>query len=225
MDIITHRLMMASSKKMIITPLFSSSNQSDLSTYNYTSVPLGDENNSRWIVVCSGATDTANTTPSTCVINGVSATLASNARHYASSNQSSSQIWYAKVPTGTSVTITITYSSAQLGNAISVFSLLGDALLGDTSSITSGSVLTTSTLSVPANGVVFACLTMYTGNNGTTASWSPESITPQTLYVTGGTGGKSQVAYGTTAGSYSVQATLSTGTTTSALSVAVFYEA
>ena len=224
MDIITHRLMMVAAKKMVVTQLYTSSNTSDLSTYNYTSVQIGDENASRWIVVSSGSTGTANTSATSCTINAVSATLAVNARQTSGTNQSSAQVWYAKVPTGTSVTISLVYSGSQSGNAISVFSLIGDVNLGNVGSATSGSTLSTSSLTVPQNGFVIASLVMYTGNSGTTASWSPASLTPQTLYSTGGTGGKAQTAYGTTAGSYSVSATLSTGTVTSALAAAVFYE-
>lgn len=94
--------------------LASPASASNLSTYNFTSQPLGTPGDNRYIVAAFGMRRNNTTFPScACTINGVSATLLSSRRGTAS-DADGTYLFIAAVPTGTSGTVSFSLSLSAL---------------------------------------------------------------------------------------------------------------
>lgn len=90
-------------------------------TFTANSVPFGDASPRRWIIVsfrCSNLTLNL-AAPNACTIGGVAATLI--LQDPAGTSLSHRQIWIAKVPTGTSGTITVTRAANMTGQVLNVW--------------------------------------------------------------------------------------------------------
>lgn len=133
---------------------------------SFSGVNFGTADGSRYLVVASNAVSSIGNPPTGCTIGGISATLiiqgsATNV------TQTTSQIWIALVPTGTSGTVAfsggvISAMSVQVYNLIGLSSASADAT---TTGTTSGS------LSVNSNGTVFAAAgDLFTGSGS--ATWT-----------------------------------------------------
>jgi hypothetical protein len=100
-----------------LTFTHSASDPSNLTTYTYSTVALGTESADRKILLAVHTNADGPGIPTSAVINGVSATLLSNTTGLG--------LFIADVPTGTSVTITATFSTTASRSAIGVWSLKG----------------------------------------------------------------------------------------------------
>jgi hypothetical protein len=129
------------------------SSDSNLSSYSFTDVDIGEPASNRVVVVCAHAAAGSGTSSLTgCTINGVSATILRGGL----GNADIAGIAYAVVPAGTVVTVSVTYGTTYSRTGISVYSLYNlvsttpdaSAADGPTSRSASG------TLNVQANSVV-----------------------------------------------------------------------
>jgi len=94
--------------------LASPSELENLSTYDFTSQPLGTPGGNRYIVAAFGTRLNNSTFPScACTINGVSATLLSSIRG-TGINADGTYLFIAAVPTGTSGTVSFSLSLSAL---------------------------------------------------------------------------------------------------------------
>ena len=92
------------------------------STQNWSSVPIGTADASRMVVVAAGADENA---CNGCTINGVTATKI--AQGTGPSSRPQAQLWAAMVPTGTSVTITMTHTGNPKRATIGVWAVYNKA--------------------------------------------------------------------------------------------------
>lgn len=136
-----------------------------LTTYSFGSVPLGSISPSptRLVVVCiSGFRDVGGTVAS-ATIGGVTATIARNT----SIGNGSIAMIYAEVPTGTTATVSITWSTLQAGTSIATYVM--DGLQSNTHD--SAGVDTTDPLNlnttVQPEGIIIAHGKNYGNNNFT----------------------------------------------------------
>lgn len=139
-------------------------------TYNLTSQPFGTATSDRLIVVFLSGHRAGTRSISSATIGGVSAIV--NMDY--STQVSQVAIISAVVPTGTTGTISITYSSDQADIRYAVYSIKGynstTPILTD--QIINTSTACTSTISPPANSVVFAHAIAYTGAGSGSMTWS-----------------------------------------------------
>ena len=153
----------------LLTYLTSSVSTSNLTTYTYSAVAIGTAHFNRHIVVSVLFDATDDYPPVSVTIGGVSATLVK-------AQSSLIALYIAKVPTGTTADIVVTYATAALRSAIGVWRLDGLAsatphATNGLSFINSGSnTIRTVSLSVPAGGVVIAAA-MGDTTAGTSLFW------------------------------------------------------
>ncbi len=137
-----------------VTHLTSSVSASDLTTYTYSAVAIGTAHFNRHIAVAVLFDNTNDYPPVSVTIGGVSAALVV-------SRSSNIALYIAKVPTGTTADIVVTYATAALRSAIGVWRLDGlasaTAHATNNSSFVSNSIQTLS-LAVPAGGAVIAAI-------------------------------------------------------------------
>jgi hypothetical protein len=114
---------------LTVTYLGITSSSSNLTTYNFTSFSLGAESSDRYIIVGLGEASAGGSpiTLSSGSINGVSATII-NSYSPDASNDYGTAFMGAAVPSGTSGTISATWSSTAARCGISVWSVTGGLL-------------------------------------------------------------------------------------------------
>lgn len=138
-------------------------------TWTQTNIPIGAETANRLVVVCVKGKRDAGGTISAATIGGVAATVVEGA----SVSGGSEFIIQAVVPTGTTATVSITWSIAQVGCLCAVYVLRN--LKSTTPFATARSVTvvslacTINTISPPANSIVIAHVNAL---NNTTFEWS-----------------------------------------------------
>lgn len=136
----------------ILTYLTSGVDTSNLTTYTYSAVAIGTAHFNRHIAVAVLFDDTGDYPPVSVTIGGVSATLVIQ-------RSSLIALYIAKVPTGTTADIVVTYATAALRSAIGVWRLDGLASAAahatNSNSFVSSSLQTLS-LDVPSGGAVIA---------------------------------------------------------------------
>lgn len=134
-----------------------SSSTASLTTYNFTSVNIGPARSDRLVVVCIGGFRDIGGDINSATIGGVAATV------HTSENviNNSHGIISANVPSGTTATVSITWSVAQAGCSIDVYVVTGlSSFTADfTATDTSGGL--SQTISPAANSVVIATATKY----------------------------------------------------------------
>lgn len=155
MDIITHRLMMAaagSSLPLTYSNTASSGSSSNVSTYTYTGLSIGTASASRnIIVITAGNAGTVNS----ITVGGVSATRVVEKI----GNGYLCAMWQAKVPTGTTADVSITFSQSQSDNQVFLYAMYSNNLTVEStaSSTTASSTSVPFSATVPQNGVtIFA---------------------------------------------------------------------
>ncbi|MGE0629651.1 MAG: hypothetical protein AB7O43_17720 [Hyphomicrobiaceae bacterium] len=142
----------------------------DSSAFNFTSCSIGAEASNRHVVVVAGGSAGSGATGiSSLVINGVSATQLVSSTNTDTGQSSTTEIWIAAVPTGTSVTITPTYASERPRQFISVYAVYGLSSATAVATQTSTANNPTLDLNVQGGGVVIAGAI---GNNSTAYTWS-----------------------------------------------------
>jgi hypothetical protein len=140
----------------------SSINTSNLSTYTFSSKSFGEVANRSLVIVGVTSADS----PSSVTIGGVSATQAAD-----SLGAEQAEIHYAVVPTGTTGTVVVNYSSAASNCGIHIWAAynLSSTTPTDTATDTvDGSNLST-TIDVSALGIVVA---VSKKENNTTCTWT-----------------------------------------------------
>jgi len=123
----------------------------DLTTYTFSTIDIGTAGSNRHVIVGVVARNgTANRTISSATIAGVSASIAADG----SGGNTEAGILIAAVPTGTTGTISITFSAGQLRCGIAVW-----AAYDLTSATAFASLATSSTtldINTPADGIIVA---------------------------------------------------------------------
>ena len=138
----------------LVTYLTSSVNTSNLTTYTYSAVAIGTAHFNRHIAVAVLFDATDDYPPASVTIGGVSATLVK-------AQNAAVALYIAKVPTGTTADIVVTYASAALRSAIGVWRL--DGLASATAHATAGGAWTstaiqTFSINAPSGGVILAAV-------------------------------------------------------------------
>ena len=165
---------------------------------SYTSQSIGTASSDRVVVVAVSARSSAATTTAV-TIGGVSASKIVER----TSTDTTSAIWAAAVPTGTTATIDVSWSGTVFWQGIAVWAMTGTAgnpaALNTSGAFNNSATLTISTtLTIPANGgAVGNAVLAQTGNNSATwvgftknvdyfvsgenNSWTGASLTPNSL--------------------------------------------
>jgi len=129
---------------------------SNQTTYSFTSVYIGTAAADRINVVCVGSAAAAGRSMSAAAIAGGSASIIKDATN-AGINTS---IIAAAVPTGTTATISVTYSAGCSGCFIDVYAMYG-ASITPTATASTTATPPSASLNIDARGVAFGC----SGNN------------------------------------------------------------
>jgi hypothetical protein len=155
------------------------SNYSVVTNATFSSVPFGEENASRYLVIgyASGNSNTA--APTSVTIGGVSASLLVQSPTAAAFR---TQLWIAAVPTGTSGTLSITNSSATWNN-ISVAALY----LSSGTAVDTGMGYNSTTLDASANvtgpkGVAVGYCFYYNGYTSTPSGFTLQDRLTSNVY-------------------------------------------
>jgi hypothetical protein len=149
------------------------------SSYTFSGVSFGTENQQRYVIVSVyGSAGTAPTS-ATVTIGGVSATalIASNSRNF----------YIAKVPTGTSGTVVVTFSSATNECVISSYSVVGlqSTTPVDTKDVSVANNTTISTtINVSSNGFVLGLVGITNSSPLRTTTWTGLNKVGDTLINT-----------------------------------------
>ena len=138
-----------------------------------TSQAIGAESADRIVVVGVGTVDTATNSVSSVTINGVSATIIDQTTQSSAGIFSVAALCYARVPTGTSVSIVVTWADQVFRTHIGVWALYGVGTLVPhdfgKSAVDPGAV---ANMDVPAGGVAVGYSAMYDTSLGGTYTWS-----------------------------------------------------
>lgn len=171
MAAVSHMVLLTGSRQKVLTYQTHAENTSSLSSYSFTSQPIGSAQADRYVIVGIGW---ANLSPtiSSVTIGGVSATnIATNAN--ANGN---SALYIALVPTGTTANVDIAFSGATgIHCGIAVWSATG---LLSTTAVSSGNNSSSATPSVTlttVNGgfvVAYAHVGSNTSYSNTTVPWT-----------------------------------------------------
>lgn len=153
----------ASSVKPSITYNGSASNDTNITTYTFTSVSIGTAATNRIVMVAvTSSSGTPARTITSATIAGVSATVLD----VNTSFTNRTAFIYANIPTGTTATIVVTFSGAMTRCAVGSYSLYN---LKSTNYIDSGtgsfSGTASATVSVPADGIVIAGIVQISNSN------------------------------------------------------------
>ncbi len=155
--------------KPTVTFLNQGSTSTNYLTYTFTGRSLGVASANRYIVLSAHSSITPSWLPVSATIAGVSAnTLFSD---------QGLGLFIAKVPTGTTGDVTITFSATADRCFFGMWSLTGpwsggSALIKSASGTTAGSGSPASVLTKYANGGVIISAATFGTSNGTTATWS-----------------------------------------------------
>lgn len=127
----------------VVTFTHSASSSSNLVTYTFTAVALGAEAPDRYIVVAAHTDVGGGLLPISATVNGVDATLVVN--------RAGVGLFIALVPTGTSVTVTTTFSGTATRSAMGVWSITGRSREAASFTNSNGGTGTSVTTSVAAS--------------------------------------------------------------------------
>lgn len=173
MSAVSHMMLLTGARMKVLTFQTHAENTSSLSSYSFTSQPIGSAQSDRYVIVGIGWAN-ANPSPtiSSVTIGGVAATnIATNANAYGNS-----ALYIALVPTGTTANVDIVFSSATgLHCGIAVWSATG---LTSTTAVSSGNSSASATPSVTLTTVNggFAVGYAHVGSNSsysnTTVPWT-----------------------------------------------------
>lgn len=146
---------------------------SALTTYSFTASDIGTAAVGRLIVVCAGGTSGASPVQlSSCTIGGVSATVYSAGLSAHANGQAS-----AFINSGTTATISITFSAAMTGATIQVYAIYGAISATPVASnivYSAASATPSLSLNCPAGAAVIA--SVVTGATVASATWAAPAI-------------------------------------------------
>jgi len=126
-------------------------------TINYGSLGIGAADTNRAVIICLWTR--AGTSVSSATIGGVSATQVAGTTA-ANGTTTLSDMWQADVPTGTTATISVTYSVATQRSALYVYRLVSATRArsdGQNAKSTAAVTTVTTTTSIPTGGVGINC--------------------------------------------------------------------
>lgn len=156
------------------TYIGNTSDTTDQTTYSFAGASIGTASSDRLVVCGFTARANAARTVSSVTIAGVSATLVGTAID-AGAGADLATMWIAAVPTGTTGTISITFSAAMLRCNVGVWTITGGGSATPTSTQTDNTV-SSNVLSVssdcPANGCIIAVSENGQGSGSATATWA-----------------------------------------------------
>ncbi len=141
------------------------------SSYTFSGVSFGTENQQRYVIVSVYASFSSGTTPAsvaTVTIGGVNATPlipSNNPRNF----------YIAKVPTGSSGTVVVTFLSASLECVISAYTVIGLQSITpiDTKDVTvTNNVSISTTINVGSNGFVLGAVGITNSSPLRTTTWT-----------------------------------------------------
>ena len=168
-------------------------NSSDLTTYSFTSQPLGNADAARYIIVAVNGHrgDAANRVLNSASIAGVSASIVVQATHSPGSSSAVSAIIIAAVPTGTTGTISLTFSGIMHAASVGVYrtvNLPSATPYATATDNTPSSGVVNPNVNTPGNGLVIAASSQRNGGtvtfNGVTKNFDVDSRTSD--YVAAG---------------------------------------
>ena len=167
------------------------------SPQSFASVAIGTASSNRIVVVCfqnRKPLGSANGDLATVTIGGVGATKATGTP---STNANATEIWYAPVPTGTTATISVTFSSGFLDGIQPMVGILtGSATTSNSSNQTAAGYPAASTnantaaITVASGGVAVLC-GIADSNSGVSSSWTnaTKDVPPNDVgYLANGSG-------------------------------------
>ena len=140
-------------------------------TYTFSSQDFGEAAANRYIVVTAGGYDTSNETVSSITIGGVTATIAVQV----TGNSVTAAIAIAKVPTGATGDVVVTFSGNMENAGIGVYRLvnLQSATATDTGTdIAESSNALADDLTIPADGCGIGYAYIQSSNTDRTFSWT-----------------------------------------------------
>jgi hypothetical protein len=143
-------------------------NQSDLSTYTFSTRSFGTAAADRIIVVGIVARRAAAATLDSVTIGGVTATKTTGVINSGGGAATIADIWQAPVPTGTTGDVVVTFNTAMARCAVVIYRMVGASSTASntqTSTATDPSV----SLNVPANG---AAMGVAHSVDGSTTTWT-----------------------------------------------------
>ena len=154
--------------------------QSDLSTYTFNSVSYGGAAAANRIIGAFIVTFNSSVTLNAAAIGGVSATI------LGPSSGTDTRIWfiYAAVPTGTSGTITFTFSGTAPNGYFGCYSLYPTSATPVSTSFPAGGSATSRsvTLDIPENGLALVCAGRTGGGSISNATNSPSATSNGAIF-------------------------------------------
>jgi hypothetical protein len=172
-----------------MTPTFEAQyyNTSNLTTYTFSTCDLGTADADRSIIVAVGAgrVSAGSRTVSSLTIGGVSATFAGRKQTV---NLNANEIWYAKVPTGATGDVVVTFNSGMLGCGIGIWSVLNLGPVQDVQGDNTSGGVASQSVSIGGGESAFAVFNVYDEANpsGLSAvSWSTATERYEDLTVEG----------------------------------------
>jgi hypothetical protein len=172
-----------------MTPTFEAQyyNTSNLTTYTFSACDLGTADADRSIIVAVGAgrVSAGSRTVSSLTIGGVSATFAGRKQTV---NLNANEIWYAKVPTGATGDVVVTFNSGMLGCGIGIWSVLNLGSVQDVQGDNTSGGVASQSVSIGGGESAFAVFNVYDEANppGISAvSWSTATERYEDLTVEG----------------------------------------
>jgi hypothetical protein len=172
-----------------MTPTFEAQyyNTSNLTTYTFSACDLGTADADRSIIVAVGAgrVSAGSRTVSSLTIGGVSATFAGRKQTV---NLNANEIWYAKVPTGATGDVVVTFNAGMLGCGIGIWSVLNLGPVQDVQGDNTSGGVASQSVSIGGGESAFAVFNVYDEANpsGLSAvSWSTATERYEDLTVEG----------------------------------------
>ena len=221
---LAHRLMGSSGGGGAVGPVSpvsctftdSSVSTADSTAYTFSSQDFGEAAANRYIVVTAGGYDTGNETVSSITIGGVAATIAVQV----TGNFVTAAIAIAKVPTGATGDVVVTFSGGMQNAGIGVYRLINlqSATATDTGTdIAESSGALADGLTIPADGCGIGYVCVRTVSSLSTFSWTnlTESF-DQTI---------ENITFSRTSHSGAISSTAGTATRTATASVSLDNEA
>jgi hypothetical protein len=156
-----------------MTPTFEAQyyNTSNLTTYTFSACDLGTADADRSIIVAVGAgrVSAGSRTVSSLTIGGVSATFAGRKQTV---NLNANEIWYAKVPTGATGDVVVTFNAGMIACGIGIWSVLNLGPVQDVQGVNTSGNIASQSVSIGGGESAFAVFNVYDEGEMTAVSWS-----------------------------------------------------
>lgn len=156
-----------------MTPTYESQyfDTSNLTTYTFSACDLGTADADRSIIVAVGAgrITAGSRTVSSLTIGGVSATFAGRKQ---TQNLNANEIWYAKVPTGATGDVVVTFNAGMIACGIGIWSVLNLGPVQDVQGDNTSGNVASQSVSIGGGETAFAVFNVYDEGTVSAVSWS-----------------------------------------------------